>query len=68
MPYIVGLVIAVAAVLAFWFYGRRNARRPRGTDLMELRQAENTVKVSDPILRKDIASWSGSVPTFCKTL
>ena len=54
MPYLVGLVIVAAVVVAFWFYGRRSARRARGTDLMELRQAENKVKVSDPILRRDI--------------
>ena len=54
MPYLVGLVIVAAVVLGFWFYGRRNAGRARGTDLAELRQAENKVKVSDPILRRDI--------------
>ena len=54
MPYLVGLAIVVAIALAFWFYGRRNARRPRGSDLTELRQAENKVKVSDPIMRRDI--------------
>ena len=54
MPYLVGLAVVVAAALAFWLYGRRNARRASGTDLMELRQAENKVKVSDPIMRRDI--------------
>ena len=54
MPYLVELVIVAAAVLAFRFNGRRNARCPRGTDLMELCQGENSVNVSDPILRKDI--------------
>ena len=54
MPYLVGLAIVVAILLAFWFYGRRNASRARGTDLTELRQAENKVKVSDPIMRRDI--------------
>ena len=54
MPYLVGLAIVVAVVLAFWFYGRGNARRARGSDLTELRPAENKVKVSDPIMRRDI--------------
>ena len=54
MPYLVGLAIVVAIALEFWFYGRRNARRARGSDLTELRQAENKVKVSDPIMRRDI--------------
>ncbi len=44
----------VAIALALWFYGRRNVRRARGSDLTELRQAEHKVKVSDPIMRRDI--------------
>ena len=55
MPYLVGLAAVIVCVLAFWFWsGRRNTRRARGSDLTELRQAENKVKVSDPILRRDI--------------
>ena len=54
MPYLVGLAIVVAAALAFWFFGRSNVRGARGSDLTELRQAENKVKVSDPIMRRDI--------------
>ena len=38
----------------WWLFGRGDERRARGRDLMELRQAENKVKVSDPILRRDI--------------
>lgn len=54
MPYVVGLVVIVAA-FAFWLlFIRRNKPRARGTDLTELRQAENKVKVSAPILRRDI--------------
>ena len=55
MLYLIGLVVVVAFVLAFWqLFVRGNNRRARGSDLMELRQAENKVKVSDPILRRDI--------------
>ena len=55
MPYLVGLAVVVVGVLAFWLWsGTRNTRRARGSDLTELRQAENKVKVSDPILRRDI--------------
>lgn len=55
MPYLFGLAAVVVGVLAFWLWsGRRNTRRARGSDLTELRQAENKVKVSDPILRRDI--------------
>ena len=55
MPYLAGLVVVVALVLAFWLlFIKGNRRRARGSDLMELRQAENKVKVSDPILRRDI--------------
>lgn len=54
MPYLVSLAVVVAA-LAFWLlFIRRNKPRARGTDLAELRQAENKVKVSAPILRRDI--------------
>ena len=55
MLYLVGMAVVVAFALAFWLlFGARNTRRARGSDLMELRQAENKVKVSDPILRRDI--------------
>ena len=55
MPYLAGLVIIVVAALAIWLlFIRGNTGRARGRDLMELRQAENKVKVSDPILRRDI--------------
>ena len=54
MPYLVGLAVVAAVLVAIWFYGKRNVRRARGTNLMELRQAENKVKVSDLILRRDI--------------
>ena len=55
MPYLAGLVVVVAFVVAFWLlFVKGNRRRARGSDLMELRQAENKVKVSDPILRRDI--------------
>ena len=55
MPYLVGLIVVVAFALAFWFlFVRGNKPRARGTELTELRQAENKVKVSDPILRRDI--------------
>lgn len=54
MPYLVGLAIVVAA-FAFWLlFIKRNKPRARGTDLTELRQAENKCKVSAPILRRDI--------------
>lgn len=55
MPYIIGLAVVAALALALWFqFNRRNTSRARGADLTELRQAENKVKVSDPILRRDI--------------
>lgn len=55
MLYLAGLVVIVAFALAFWWlFFKGNDRRARGSDLMELRQAENKVKVSDPILRRDI--------------
>ena len=55
MPYLAGLVIVIALGLAFWLlFFKGNRRRARGSDLTELRQAENKVKVSDPILRRDI--------------
>ena len=55
MLYLAGLVIVVGFALAFWWlFVRGNSNRARGSDLMELRQAENKVKVSDPILRRDI--------------
>ena len=54
MPYLVGLAVVIVLVLAFLRYGTGNSRRARGSDLMELRQAENKVKLSDPILRRDI--------------
>jgi hypothetical protein len=55
MLYLAGLVVVVAFALAFWWlFARGNPSRARGSDLMELRQAENKVKVSDPILRRDI--------------
>ena len=54
MPFLVGLAVVVAA-FAFWLlFIRRNKPRARGADLTELRQAENKVKVSAPILRRDI--------------
>ena len=55
MLYLVGLIVVVASVSAFWWlFVRGNKRRATGSDLTELRQAENKVKVSDPILRRDI--------------
>lgn len=55
MPYLVGLVVIAAFALAFWWlFFKGNNGRARGSDLTELRQAENKVKVSDPILRRDI--------------
>ena len=55
MLYLAGLVVVVAFALAFWWlFFKGDTRRARGSDLMELRQAENKVKVSDPILRRDI--------------
>ena len=55
MLYLVGLAVVIAVALAFYkLFGAGNPRRARGSDLMELRQAENKVKVSDPILRRDI--------------
>jgi len=54
MLYLVGLAVVVLAALALLWYGKGNSHRPRGNDLAELRQAETKVKVSDPILRRDI--------------
>ena len=54
MLYLAGLAVVIVLVLALLWYGTGNSRRTRGSDLMELRQAENKVKVSDPILRRDI--------------
>ena len=55
MLLLVGLAVAAAFALVFWMlFGGGNKRRARGSDLMELRQAENKVKVSDPIQRRDI--------------
>ena len=55
MPYLAGLVMVVALALACWLvFIKGNRHRARGGDLTELRQAENKVKVSDPILRRDI--------------
>ena len=55
MLYLAGLVVVVGFALAFWWlFFKGNNRHARGSDLMELRQAENKVKVSDPILRRDI--------------
>ena len=55
MPYLAGLVVVVAFAVAFWWlFVKGSRRRAKGSDLMELRQAENKVKVSDPILRRDI--------------
>ena len=54
MLYLAGLAIVIVLALAFLWYRTGNSRQARGSDLMELRQAENKVKVSDPILRRDI--------------
>ena len=55
MPYLIGLAIVIALALALWLWFRQgNTSRATGSDLTELRQAENKVKVSDPILRRDI--------------
>ena len=55
MPYLIGLAIVIALAVALWLrFGQRNTHRAKGNDLTELRQAENKVKVSDPILRRDI--------------
>ena len=55
MPYLIGLAVVIALVLALWLrFGRKNTHHATGNDLTELRQAENKVKVSDPILRRDI--------------
>ena len=55
MLYLAALVVVAAIVFALWWlFFKGNASRARGSDLMELRQAENKVKVSDPILRRDI--------------
>jgi len=55
MPYLAGLVILVIlAFVIWWFVRSKKPNRARGNDLVELRQAENKVKLSDPILRRDI--------------
>ena len=55
MPYLGVLVVVAAIAFALWWlFVRGNNRQARGSDLMELRQAENKVKVSDPISRRDI--------------
>ena len=55
MPYLGVLVVVAAIAFAlWWFFVRGNNRRATGSDLTELRQAESKVKVSDPILRRDI--------------
>ena len=55
MPYLAGLIFVAAIVLALWWlFGRGDDHRAKGRDLMELRQAENKVKLSDPILRRGI--------------
>lgn len=55
MPYLIGLAVVIALAVALWlWFGQRNNHRATGSDLTELRQAENKVKVSDPILRRDI--------------
>ena len=56
MPVLVVLAIVVmpSRFALWWFFIRGNNRRATGSDLTELRQAENKVKVSDPILRRDI--------------
>ena len=54
MPYLVVLALIALAALVYLLFFRGNSRRATGRDLTELRQAENKVKVSDPILRRDI--------------
>lgn len=54
MPYVVVLVVIVLAALVYLLFFRGNPRSATGRALTELRQAENKVKVSDPILRRDI--------------
>ena len=55
MPYLSGLVILVLLGFVIWWFVRsRKPSRARGNDLVDLRQAENKVKLSDPILRRDI--------------
>ena len=55
MPFLFGLLVVVVSALVIWMlFFKGNAGSARGRDLMELRQAENKVKVSDPILRGDI--------------
>lgn len=55
MPYLAGLVILVIlAFVIWWFVRSKKPNQARGNDLVELRQAENKVKLSDPILRRDI--------------
>ena len=49
------MILSAAIVLTLWWlFSNRNAPNARGRDLTELRQAENKVKVSDPIPRRDI--------------
>ena len=43
MLYLVGLAVVIALALALWFFGKEGSRRPQGSDLTELRQAENKV-------------------------
>ena len=55
MPLLALLAVVVIVAVVLWLlFGRGSASRARGRDLTELRQAENKVKVSDPILRGDI--------------
>lgn len=54
MPVIPLIIIVLVVAFLLWQYSKRNSRKAQGNDLMELRQAENKVKVSDPILRRDI--------------
>ena len=55
MPYLAGLFIIVMLAFVIWWFARpRKPSRASGNDLVELRQAENKVKLSDPILRRDI--------------
>lgn len=54
MPYLVALAVVVAGFTFWLLFIRRGKPRAKGTDLAELRQAENKVKVSAPILRRDI--------------
>ena len=54
MPAIVLIVIVLVVAFALWQSSKRNSRRAHGQELTELLQAEKKVKVSDPILRRDI--------------